>query len=242
MKKKILVSVLIALMLGIVQPIGTIVRGHDEVSSELNSEQNFEQDSESDQEEHPEYFADVIKINTDGKVILMSDHANEDQVNTLSLSLNLKVRDDVEAQIINASFEFSENLCEFSGDPCEDTYVKAAQYRYDADLNRLTLYLSDTETLFDENGFLYLGYVRTEDIPIEEIEISVTENSLSYVYQHVVTHFEFGTEIETIPETTTTEETTTTTEETTTTTEETTTTTEETTTTTEETTTTTEET
>ncbi|MDE5754224.1 MAG: hypothetical protein K2H89_06770, partial [Oscillospiraceae bacterium] len=209
MKKKILVSVLIALMLGIVQPIGTVVRGYDDISSGLDSEQDFEPDNEED---NNKYFSDVVKIDSVGQITLISDHANENQVNTLELSLNLKVRDDVEVQINSASFEFSANLC-------EDTYVKTAQYRYDEDLNRLTLYLSDTETLFDDAGFLYLGYVKVEDIPIEKIEISVVENSLMYVYQNVITPFEFATEIETATEattTTTTETTTTTTEETTT--------------------------
>ncbi|MDE6005512.1 MAG: hypothetical protein K2G88_09025, partial [Oscillospiraceae bacterium] len=230
-RKKILVSILIALMLGIVQPISTTVRGHNQSDTLTVENTPVEQGSESDNGENednnefPTVYDnayDTVDIANDGGITLISNHANENQVSTLALVLNLKVRDDVEEEISinNASFEFDNALY---------GKIKVLEYHSDyyQDSVKLTLYVSNTETVFDENGCLYLGRVIVDGISLEAIDIE--KEPLEYVYHNEVACFNIA------ETTTTTEETTTTTEETTTTTEETTTTTEETTTTTEET-------
>ena len=70
MKKKILVSVLIALMLGIVQPIGTIGYNHQETTSEQNAELVQESGNEDDEPEAKP--ADMIYIDRNGNIMLKS--------------------------------------------------------------------------------------------------------------------------------------------------------------------------
>ncbi|MDE6088165.1 MAG: LPXTG cell wall anchor domain-containing protein [Oscillospiraceae bacterium] len=246
MKKKILVSVLIALMLGIVQPIGTIGYNHQETTSEQSAEPVQESGNEDD--ETKDKPTDMIYIDRNGNITLKSEHASESKVNTLELSLKLKMKDSDE-KIESVDFNFSPELNDGEELIIEDKNitpemldVKAAQALYNKDSSRLTIYLSDTNTLFAEDGSLNLGTIEVDSL--EDIEISVEKNSLSYVYHGTVTSFAVAIEREVVEEEPATEEETTmeeTTPETTTTTTTTETTTTTTTTTTETTTTTTTE-
>ncbi|MDE5737916.1 MAG: hypothetical protein K2H93_06080 [Oscillospiraceae bacterium] len=172
MKKKILVSIFVALMLGIVQPMSTVVSGHNQFDTLTVENTPVEQGSEPDNSEYEDndenstFYAtahDTVDITTDGEITLISDHAGENQVSTLSLSLNLKVRDDVEDNIsINSVyFEFDEVLRE---------QTKVVECKYDSceDTTQLTLYvsglMSGAASLFDNTGSLYLGRVIVYDI------------------------------------------------------------------------------
>ncbi|MDE7094646.1 MAG: hypothetical protein K2O52_07025, partial [Oscillospiraceae bacterium] len=179
MKKKILVSIFVALMLGIVQPMSTVVSGHNQFDTLTVENTPVEQGSEPDNSEYEDndenstFYAiahDTVDITTNGEITLISDHAGENQVSTLSLSLNLKVRDDVEDNIsINSVyFEFDEVLR-------EQTKVVECEYDFCEDTTQLTLYvsglMSGVASLFDNTGSLYLGRVIVDDISIENIEI-----------------------------------------------------------------------
>ena len=135
-------------------------------------------------------------------------------VNTLELSLKLKAKDN-DAEIESVNFNFSSELNDGEELNIEENKltpemlgVKAAQALYNPDSSRLTIYLSDTSPLFAEDGSLNLGTIEVNSL--EDIEISVEKNSLSYVYQGTVTSFAVAIEREVVKEEPATEEETTT--------------------------------
>ncbi|MDE6707009.1 MAG: LPXTG cell wall anchor domain-containing protein [Oscillospiraceae bacterium] len=181
MKKRILISMFVALAFGMIQPMGAMATDIDNIDS-LEDEVV---------EIVPQ---DTVKITNSGQISLISNHAELDNINTLQLSLQL----DSDIAIANAYFNF------------EEINTKVATYRYKADSNQINIYLSGKENLFTDSDTLVLGTVIAEDedgyaIPVT---INIVEDSLKYVYQTQTQVYAFTTETEPAPETTTAETTT----------------------------------
>ena len=185
MKKRILISMFVALAFGMIQPMGAMATDIDNI--------------DSPEDEVVEIVPqDTVKITNSGQVSLISNHAELDNINTLQLSLQL----DSDIVIANAYFNF------------EEINAKVATYRYKADSNQINIYISGTKNLFiDDSDGLVLGTVVAEDedgyaIPVK---LSVVEDSLKYVYLNQLQVYDVTTEIEPAPETTAMTQTTTTT-------------------------------
>ncbi|MDE6679510.1 MAG: hypothetical protein K2K02_10780 [Ruminococcus sp.] len=145
----------------------------------------------------------VLRIEESGEIILVSNHAEEDGINTLQLSLNIDTGDDAEI-----SFEFN-----------PENKNKISEYRVDG--NTLNIYMSGTEHLFDDKNSLNLGVIKVTDKFGHDIvySISTTEESLKYVYVNNIVNVRLtieGTHIITAFTTTTTTSATTTSTKTTT--------------------------
>ena len=168
---------------------------------------------------------DSLKIDDSGNVILTSDHTEDDNINTIQLSLNVEPDSDADV-----SFRFN-----------TENKVKVSEYRYNADSNELNIYMSGTESLLNNKDSLNIGVIEAKNKSGKDADfkVSVAEKPLKYVYNNKVISDDVDVDIVTKPIVTTTTTTTTTTTSTTTTTKPTTTTTTSTTTTTKPTTTTT---
>ncbi|MDE5792417.1 MAG: hypothetical protein K2H66_02715, partial [Oscillospiraceae bacterium] len=185
MKKRILISMFVALAFGMIQPMGAMATDIDNI--------------DSPEDEVVEIVPqDTVKITNSGQVSLISNHAELDNINTLQLSLQL----DSDIAIANVYFNF------------EEINAKVATYRYKADSNQINIYISGTKNLFiDDSDGLVLGTVVAEDedgyaIPVK---LSVVEDSLKYVYLNQLQVYDVTTETEPAPETTAMTQTTTTT-------------------------------
>ncbi len=118
MLKKILIGAFAALAFSVIHPISTMAA-----------------------ETH-----DNVHIDDSGRVTLMSDHAANDGITTLQLSLKVETKS--EADI---SFEFD-----------SENNIKVTEYRYDSGSNQLNIYMSDSKPLFDGSK-LNIGAVSAKD-------------------------------------------------------------------------------
>ncbi len=111
---------------------------------------------------------DSVLISNSGKVKLISDHGENDGVNTLQLSLNVKSHG-----ADSISFEFDDSID-----------AKIMEYRYNADENRLNIYIAGTQPLFAGTDSLIIGAVRATDSEGQNVAVDVNaiEDSLKYVY------------------------------------------------------------
>lgn len=115
---------------------------------------------------------DIVEVNDSNKVILTSDHAASEEINTIQLSLNVKTAADAEV-----NFEFdSENI------------AKIADYRCNNESNCINIYLSDTSSLFGGKDSLNIGTVsavnkKGEDV---DVEVNASKSSLKYVYNNTL--------------------------------------------------------
>lgn len=148
---------------------------------------------------------DNVKIDDSGYVTLVSDHADKDDITTLRLSLNIEASPDADV-----SFRFS-----------DDNKAKISEYRYNAESNQLNIYISGTESLFNDTDTLDIGAVEVSDKSgnAAAFKVSTSEDSLEYVYNNKLVNDNIVPETaEVTAETTTTTTTTITTTTTTTTT------------------------
>ena len=143
-----------------------------------------------------------VKIDSSGKITLVSDNEAYDEITALQLSL--KVNADEDADV---SFTFND----------EDN-INISEYRYNSDTKQLNIYLSGTDPLFEDN-LLDIGTVSVKDKSGNDVsfEITAPEESLKYVYNNKLVK-DNNLNIDTVTTTETTTTTTTTTETTTTTT------------------------
>lgn len=142
---------------------------------------------------------DSVKIDAYGNVTLTSDHAENDQVNTLRLSLNVEAADDTDV-----SFSFN-----------ADSKAKITEYRYNAESNELNIYMSGTETLLNNTDTLKIGVIEAKDKSGNDayFKVNASEEPLQYVYNNklLTNKLEYDITAKTTTTTTTTSTTTTTT-------------------------------
>lgn len=114
--------------------------------------------------------ADSVKTNSKGKVILISDHAEKDGITTLQFSLNVQTEVDA-----NITMEFDENIS-----------AKIMEYRYHKDTNRLNIYISGTEPIFNGSDSLNIGTIKVKDESGYNVDFNITviEDSLKCVYEN----------------------------------------------------------
>lgn len=114
--------------------------------------------------------ADSVKTNNRGKVVLFSDHAEKDGITTLQFSLEVKT--DKDADI---TMEFNNNIT-----------AKIMEYRYHDDTNRLNIYISGTEPIFDNSDSLNIGTINAKDNSGKDVEFNITviKDSLKCVYEN----------------------------------------------------------
>ena len=137
-----------------------------------------------------------VKIDSSGKITLVSDNEAYDEITALQLSL--KVNADEDADV---SFTFND----------EDN-INISEYRYNSDTKQLNIYLSGTDPLFEDN-LLDIGTVSVKDKSGNDVsfEITAPEESLKYVYNNKLVK-DNNLNIDTVTTTETTTTTTTTTE------------------------------
>ena len=175
MKKRILISMFVALAFGMIQPMGAMATDIDNI--------------DSPEDEVVEIVPqDTVKITNSGQISLISNHVETDNINTLQLSLQL----DSDIAIANAYFDF------------EEINAKIATYRYKANSNQINLYLAGAKNLFVESDTLELGTVIAEDEDgyVIPVTISVVEDSLKYIYQNQTQVYDFTVETEPVETTT----------------------------------------
>lgn len=115
-------------------------------------------------------IGDNVKIDDSGYVTLVSDHADKDDITTLRLSLNIEASPDADV-----SFRFS-----------DDNEAKISEYRYNTESNQLNIYISGTESLFNDTDTLDIGTVEVSDKSGNDaaFKVSTAEDSLEYVYNN----------------------------------------------------------
>ena len=123
-----------------------------------------------------------LKIDDSGKITLISDFAQKDGITTLQLSLNVET--DTDAEI---SFEFN-----------PENKNKISDYR--ADSNKLNIYMSDTESLFNGTDSLNVGVIKVKDKSGNDVafRVSATEDSLKYVCINTLINVDFNIEDTTV--------------------------------------------
>ena len=114
--------------------------------------------------------ADSVKTNSKGKVILISDHAEKDGITTLQFSLEVKAEANA-----NITVEFNDSIT-----------AKIIEYRYHDDTNRLNIYISGTEPIFNGTDNLNIGTVKVQNGVGENVDFNLTviEDSLKCVYEN----------------------------------------------------------
>ncbi|MCM1227856.1 MAG: hypothetical protein NC320_10635 [Clostridium sp.] len=115
---------------------------------------------------------DIIEVDDSNKVILTSDHAASEEINTIQLSLNVET--DADAEV---TFEFdSENT------------AKVSDYRYNKESDCINIYLSDTSSLFDGKDSLDIGTVSAVNKKGKNVDVKINaaESSLKYVYNNTL--------------------------------------------------------
>lgn len=126
-----------------------------------------------------------IKIDDSGNVTLTSDYTENDDITTLQLSLNVETNKDADI-----SFKFN-----------TEDIAKVSEYRYNAELNELNIYISGTEALLNGKDPLNIGVIEAKDKSGEkaDIKVSVPEKSLKYVYNSKIIEIDPEVDITTKP-------------------------------------------
>ena len=184
MKKRILISTFIALMLGVIQPMsGAIslgVHGYTETDAQ-------ETDDTTDDGVTPSSVTpDTVKITEEGEIIWMSNHARRDEINTLRLSLQIAPE-----KADTVTVEFHTDIAD------ETSGYKVEDYRYNPTTGLLDIYLADIKSLFafsdsdnpDGIDLLNIGTITVIDadgtaMTINSDIVQIIDNSLKYVYQN----------------------------------------------------------
>ena len=109
-----------------------------------------------------------VKIE-DSNVILISDEAAKDGSSTLLLTLKVDNYVDVDTEFY---FEHS-----------KDVSFKVLECRYNSELKQLNVYISETESLFNESNSLNIGTLKAKDKSGNDVDIKVSaeEDALKYV-------------------------------------------------------------
>ncbi|MDE6020138.1 MAG: hypothetical protein K2H01_03950, partial [Ruminococcus sp.] len=130
-----------------------------------------------------------IKIDDFSTITLIPDNEESDSINTIKLSLDVET--DIDADVY---FEFN-----------PENSAKISEYRYNADLNCLNIYMADTNSLFKGTDSLNIGsvFAKDEDGNAVDVKVSARKDSLNYVYNTELVYDE-DIEINTNPVTTTT--------------------------------------
>ena len=200
MKKRILISTFIALMLGVIQPMsGAIsldVHGYAETDAQ-------ETDNTTDDGVTPSSVTpDTVKITEEGEIIWMSNHARRDEINTLRLNLQITPE---KADTVTVEFH--------TGIADGTSGYKVEDYRYNPTTGLLDIYLADIKSLFalsdsdnpDGIDLLNIGTITVigadgTAMPINSDIVQIIDDSLQYVYQNELTIVAVAAEIGTAPE------------------------------------------
>ena len=199
MKKRILISTLIALMLDIVQPVSAVSFGVHGYAGTIAQET----DDTTDNGAIPlSVIPDTIKITETGEILWLSNHAKKDEITTLRLSL--QITDKADAVTVEFHTDAKDK---------ESGYYKVEEYRYNPTTGLLDIYLSDIKALFvfpksdnsDGIDLLNIGTITVTDadgkvMPINSDIVQIISDSIQYIYQNELTVVTVETEIETIPE------------------------------------------
>lgn len=110
---------------------------------------------------------DMIQIGRGGKITLICGQSENNTINTLQFSLEIK-----SDGISEVSFEFDDTLG-----------AKIMEYRYHSDEKRLNIYISGTQPLFENTDALRIGRILAADSEGNEINVKADaiENSLKFV-------------------------------------------------------------
>ena len=201
MKKRILISTLIALILGVVQPMSAVslgAQGYAETDAQ-------ETDGTTDDGVTPSSVTpDTVKITEEGEIIWISDHARKDEITTFQLSL------EVTGEANDVIVTFPELYTDTEVFP----RYKVEEARYDADTGLLDIFLVDSNALFlyansdnfDGIDSLTVGTITIIGADGQKISISpeivrVMDNSAKYVYQNELTVAAVTADIQTASET-----------------------------------------
>ncbi|MDE5754566.1 MAG: hypothetical protein K2H89_08500, partial [Oscillospiraceae bacterium] len=204
MKKRILISTLIALILGVVQPMGAVSLGAQGYAETTAQETDATTDDGAvPSSADPENSNDTIRITETGEIVWLSDHARADEITTFQLSLEVTG----EANDVIVTFP------ELYTDTDVFPRYKVEESRYDATTGRLDIFLVDSNALFiyantDNSGgidSLTVGTITIigadgQEIPTSPEIVRVMDNSAKYVYQNELTVVTVEAKIETTPE------------------------------------------
>lgn len=153
MKKQLIKCLLIAMTFGMIASVNAVADG-----------ENGSIDTNTDAQSNSS-----ITIDRSDHVSLMSEHAAQEGITAVSMSLQVAPVSEA-AVIEDVTFDFADS-----------NTARIAEYRYHEDTGQLNIYMADAQPLFRNSNAMKVGSVAAVDAEgnAVDVDITVPENSLS---------------------------------------------------------------